>query len=225
MRSNDEFRKLLIEQILAGERERANALIDEAAASGSYRQAMQEILEPVLIEIGNQWADENISLAQGYVAGKVAEDLLLKISATEQTGLGQPPEKGPVVLGNIEDDYHSLGRRLVSIFLQSAGWKVIDMGSDVLAKEFVDKAVETGARVIGASAMMYTTAGNIRKIREELDRRGLSARIKLAVGGAVFRLRSELADEVGADGTAANGFQVPVLFEALWERSLREAPG
>jgi methanogenic corrinoid protein MtbC1 len=72
--------------------------------------------------------------------------------------------------------------------------------------------------------MMYTTAGNIRKVRHELDKRNLSGRIQLAVGGAVFKLRPELAAEVGGDGTASSCFKTPALFEELWKKSLREVP-
>jgi methanogenic corrinoid protein MtbC1 len=210
----------LIDAILKGERERANRLLDDYAASRNYRTAMNDVLEPVLEEIGNRWAEESISLAQGYIAGKVAEDMLQKIHVAEKDMAGKQADKGPVVVGNIEDDYHSLGRKLVSVFLQSAGWLVKDLGNDVTAEEFVDRAVETGARVIGVSAMMYTTAGNIRKVRDELDRRSLSGRIQLAVGGAVFKLRPELAREVGGDGTASSCFMAPQLFVELWERSL-----
>ncbi len=217
-------RKAVIDAILKGEREQADMLLDNYASSGGYHNAMIEVLEPVLVEIGNSWVEESLSLAQGFIAGKVAEDLILKIHTAEKDGAAIGVEKGPVVVGNIEDDYHSFGRKLVSVFLQSSGWRVVDLGNDVLAGEFVDKAVETGARVIGVSAMMYTTAVNIRKVRDEIDRRGLSAKIKLAVGGAVFKLRHELIDEVGGDGTAANGFQAPGLFEDLWNRSLKEVP-
>jgi methanogenic corrinoid protein MtbC1 len=220
----EQARKAVTDAILEGERDRANVLLDEYAAVGSYRSAMQEVLEPVLEEIGIRWAEENISLAQGFIAGKVAEDMILKIHAEEKGETVVPADERPVVVGNIEDDYHSLGRKLVSVFLQSAGWRVVDLGNDVPAGEFVDKAVETGARVIGISAMMYSTAGNIRKVRDELDRRNLSGKILLAVGGAVFKLRPELTEEVGGDGTTANGFQAPRLFEELWERSLREVP-
>jgi methylmalonyl-CoA mutase cobalamin-binding domain/chain len=214
----------VMEAILGGDPYGADQLLSAYAASGSFRQTMDDVLEPVLEEIGNRWVEENISLAQGYVAGKVAEELLLKLFEEEKAGSGKSRDRGSVVIGNIEDDYHSLGRKLVSIFLLSAGWQVHDLGSDVAADEFVRRAEETGSRIIGVSAMMYTTAANIRKVREELDRRGLSGKIMLAVGGAVFKLRPELCAEVGGDGTAANGFQVSQLFIELLEKSVSRVP-
>jgi len=220
----EESKKALFTAIMQGEREQANGLMDDYAAMSNYRTAMMDVMEPVLEEIGSQWNKENISLAQGYIAGKVAEDLLLKIHIEQKNDAAIPVEKGQIVLGNIEDDFHSLGRKLISIFLQSAGWRVIDIGNDVTAAAFVDKAVETGARIIGVSAMMYTTAENIKKVREEIDIRNLTGKIQLAVGGAVFKLRPELTQEVGGDGTTANGFQAPRLCEELWERSIREVP-
>jgi methanogenic corrinoid protein MtbC1 len=73
--------------------------------------------------------------------------------------------------------------------------------------------------------MMLTTAENIRAVRAELDARGLPGRIRLAVGGAVFKLRPELVREVGGDGSAPSAIQAPALFDRLWAESLEgEAP-
>jgi len=219
-----ETRSDLYDAIIKGEIARAERLLDDyARLAGNYRLAMKEIMEPVLRAIGDNWHLERISLAQGYVAGKVAEGILKKIFA-EEKGHTPSSTKGPLILGNIEDDFHALGRKLVSIFSEAAGWKVYDLGNDVTAGAFVDKAVETGARVLGVSAMMFTTAENIKKVRSEIDRRKMTGRIQLAVGGAVFNLRSELVTEVGGDGTASNCMEAPQLFDELWRKSLEVAP-
>ena len=211
--------------VLNGEMTRTDRLLDDYARfCGSYRLTMEAIVEPVLGEIGENWARERISLAQGYVAGKVAENVLMKMYAEEGGVRAARTLKGPVVMGNVEDDYHALGRKLVSIFSEAAGWNVHDLGNDVTAEAFLDRAVETGARVIGVSAMMFTTAENIRKVRREIDRGGLGGRVQLAVGGAVFKLRPGLVAEVGGDGTAANCVDAPRLFDDLWQRSLEAAP-
>lgn len=94
---------------------------------------------------------KKISLAAGYLAGKIAEEVLLKAVQAEEA---LPQHKGPIVLGNVEDDYPSLGRKLVSIFLKTAGWRVIDLGNDVLAQVFIDAAVTNDAKIIAVSAMM-----------------------------------------------------------------------
>ena len=205
-------RTQLLDFILIGERKEAMDLLNDWAHRFHWRATIVELLEPVLHEIGKRWAAENISLAAGYMAGKIAEDVLLKAVQAEEA---IPQTKGPVVIGNIEDDYHSLGRKLVTIFLRTAGWRVIDLGNDVRAEEFVEAAVANGAKIIGVSAMMLTTAKNICNVRHELDRRGLSGSFKLAVGGAVFKIRPELVAEVGGDGTAASAVDAPRLMAQL----------
>jgi len=217
-----DFQNTLIGAVRRADRTGANALIDSWAVHYGYDHLFVNVLEPVLEKIGEEWrASESFSIAQAYVAAKIAEDLLVK--AAEHRQLGQPPQptKGTVVLGNIEEDFHGLGRRMVATFLRSEGWSVEDLGNDVLPQDFVDKAQETGARVIGVSAMMMTTARNVRKLREEIDSRGLTGRIQLAVGGAVFRLYPDLVKEVGGDGTSASALGAPHLIAELWERSLK----
>jgi methanogenic corrinoid protein MtbC1 len=135
-----------------------------------------------------------VSLAQNFVASKIAEATLLHCIPDTASN---PRLKGAVVIGNIEDDFHSLGRKTVGLFLAAAGWDVHDLGNVVPAEELLEKALEVNARVIGASAMMQTTALNIRKVRQLTDERGLAGRIKLAVGGDVFNLRPDLVAEVG----------------------------
>lgn len=206
-------RKNLLEFILSGNRKAAIDLLDEWARQHNYESAISDILEPVLEDIGNLWVSEKISLAAGYLAGKIAEDTLMKAHQSDQA---VPETKGPVILGNVEDDYHSLGRKLVGIFLRTAGWKVIDLGNDVTTGDFVDAAVNNNSKIIAVSAMMFTTAQNIIKIRQEIDNRGLTDRIKLVVGGAVFKIRPELVAEVGGDGTAVNAVGTPELMERLW---------
>jgi len=214
-----ERREELYALMLMAKREEALAMLLEHARAHGFQSSVSELLEPVLERAGDEWRRENLSLAQGYVTGKIAEDLLT--AAVESGGDLLLDVKGPVVLGNVEDDYHSLGRKMVAVFLRAAGWKVIDLGNDVSPEVFVDEALKHRARVVGASAMMLTTAENIRTLRAEIDARGLGGKLQLAVGGAVFKLRPELTHEVGGDGSAPSAIQAPDLFERLWAKSLQ----
>lgn len=214
----DDNKKNLMDLILDTDRERANQLLDSLASQSSYQDVIFSYLEPVLFDIGDLWVEEEISLAQGYVAGKIAEDILEKALLSEKIEVEKQGHAGVAVVGNIEDDYHALGRKMVVTFLRMSGWEVHDLGNDVLAKEFVDKAIEVNASVIGASAMMYSTAENIKKLRHEIDSRGLTDKLQLAVGGAVFRLRPELVAEVGGDGTANSAINAPKMFNELQQK-------
>ncbi len=204
----------LLATMQAADRGRATAVVDQAFAAGvGPARVLAEVLDPALMQIGRAWEQASISMAQTFVAAKIAEDVLLR--CVSEPGAALPPSKGAVVLGNIEDDFHSLGRRIVAVFLTAAGWEVHDLGNDVLPEQFLDKAAAVGARVVGVSAMMQSTALNVRKLRDLIDARGLRGQVKLAVGGAVFNWRPDLVAEVGGDGTAPNAAGVDALLMRL----------
>lgn len=203
----------------------AEALVDDYARHTSYQATLHELLEPVLFSIGAAWESGRPAvLAQGYLAAKLTERVLLRTMQESPRAASDSSDRGPAIIGNIEDDFHALGRRMVSTFLQASGWKVIDLGNDVPVATFIEAAKEHKARVIGVSAMMYTTATNIARLRAALTGAGLTGRVQLAVGGAVFNLRPELVTEVGGDGTARSAIAAPTLFERLAKRSEELAP-
>ncbi len=209
----------LYDYFISADKHGAILFIEDLARNSSYEDAFTQILEPALHKFGEKWASEDdVNLAQGYISAKITEEIMKRLMA-EREGSGVIKEvMGVAVIGNIEDDYHSLGRKMVGNFLSSAGWTVYDMGNDVPAKEFVDKAVEVNASIIGASAMMYTNAVNMIKIRDELTARNLSGKIKFVAGGSIFNLRPGLVDEVKADGTAKNALEAVSLFKELLEK-------
>lgn len=198
-----------------GEKDNAVQLLKDWSAQYGFKEIIFTVLEPLLIEWGRLWMQGKLSLAHGYLSGKVAEEFYLIASQTEEFLVSENQAKGTIILGNIEDDFHPLGRRLVNIFSKAAGWNIIDLGNDVPAEVFIENAIKHQAGIIAVSAMMFTTAKNIEKIRIELDRQSLSDKIKLAVGGAVFKLRPELVADIGGDGTADNAIDAPALFDSL----------
>jgi len=210
-----EMQKTLANLISEGEKEKSVQLLSDWASQSSMKEVIFNVLEPLLVEWGKLWMQGKLSLAHGYLSGKVAEEFYLLASKDKEFSNSVSQNKGTIVLGNIEDDFHPLGRRLVNIFSTAAGWNIIDLGNDVPAEIFVEKAIEHNANIIAVSAMMFTTAKNILKIRKEIDRLELSDKVKLAVGGAVFKLRPELVEEVGGDGTADNAIESPALFDSL----------
>lgn len=210
----------LIDLIEQGDRKTSLLLIEEWIHLHPDEDVILTILDPFLNRVGMVWQQGGLTLAQAYVATKIAEEVITRFSLDSGDKGTSGPKKGPVVMGNVEGDFHGLGRRMVTTSLIAAGWEVHDLGNDVPPEVFVDTAQQIGAKVIGVSAMMYSTAENILHIRSILDERGLSGSIMLVVGGAVFRIRPELVDEVGGDGTAVTSTHAPSVFSAMWERSI-----
>jgi methanogenic corrinoid protein MtbC1 len=204
-----------------GEKDEAVGLLLEWSRQTSFKHVIFNVLEPMLAEWGRLWMQGKLSLAHGYISGKVAEEVFLHAASDKEFLLSTGKPKGTIVLGNIEDDFHPLGRRLVQIFAKAAGWNIIDLGNDITAEIFIESAVEHKADIIAVSAMMFTTARNIDRIRTLMEKQSLSGKIQLAVGGAVFKLRPELVTEVGADGTAGNAIEAPALFDSLLIESSR----
>ena len=124
------------------------------------------------------------------------------------------PSRGKVVIGSVRGDLHDIGKNLVGIMLEGAGFEVVDLGNDVPAERFVDTAVDEGAPVIGMSALLTTTMSTMGNVVELIRKRGLAGRVKVIVGGAP--VSQEFASEIGADAygyDAANAVErVKALF-------------
>jgi 5-methyltetrahydrofolate--homocysteine methyltransferase len=106
---------------------------------------------------------------------------------------------GKVVLGTVKGDLHDIGKNLVGMMLQGGGYEVIDLGTDVTADAFIAKAKETGAQVIGMSALLTTTMPYMAEVVNAVKGAGLTD-LRTMIGGAP--VTQAFADEIGADGYA-----------------------
>jgi methylmalonyl-CoA mutase cobalamin-binding domain/chain len=127
-----------------------------------------------------------------------------------------------VVLGNAEQDFHDLGRRIVGLCLRGAGYRVIDLGLSVPNEALLRAAEEHGARVIGVSSLLLQTAKQIPRLKELLVQRGRD-NIRLIVGGAPFRVDPELHEKFGADGVARDPLEAIRLVDSIYADRARGA--
>jgi len=110
------------------------------------------------------------------------------------------PSRGKVVLGSVQGDLHDIGKNLVGIMLEGAGFAVVNLGIDVPAEKFIEAAVEEDASVIGVSSLLTTTMSKMKGVVDLVAERGLSGQVKVLGGGAP--LTEEFAQSIGADGYA-----------------------
>ena len=108
--------------------------------------------------------------------------------------------QGTVALGTVKGDLHDIGKNLVGMMLEGAGFEVIDMGVDVAPEKFIQTAKEKKAHLIGLSALLTTTMVGMKDVIKALKEAGLDGKVKVMIGGAP--LTREYADEIGADGYA-----------------------
>ncbi len=146
--------------------------------------------------IGEQFRLREIFLPDVLLAARAMYaglDLLKPLLARDGV-----PRVGRVVLGSVQGDLHDIGKNLVGIMLEGAGFEVVDLGNDVPAERFVDAAEAHGASVIGVSALLTTTMPVMKDVVELVRARGLNGRLSVIVGGAP--VSDAWAREIGADG-------------------------
>ncbi len=159
--------------------------------------------------IGNRFDAAEIFLPQVVAASKTME-LALKILEPLMTA-GAGSLKGCVVMGTVEGDIHEIGKNVCCAMLRGAGYKVIDLGPDVTAQDFLDAADENEAQVMGGSALMTTTLEAQRELVEA--RNEVEAPYKCIFGGAPCS--QDWCDEIGADGYSETANEIIGLVDKL----------
>ncbi len=113
--------------------------------------------------------------------------------------------KPKVVIGVVEGDTHDIGKNLVKIMLDTAGFEMYDLGRDVPLDNFIDKAIEVDASLICMSTLMTTTMEGMKIVIEKLIEKGIRDRFKIMVGGSP--ISKKYTDEIGADGYSINAVE------------------
>jgi 5-methyltetrahydrofolate--homocysteine methyltransferase len=191
--------KELSEAIQRGDLAAARATTEKLVAGGaSAADILHRALLPGMSIVGARFRDREIFLPDVLLAARamkaairIIEPLLLRDSV---------PSAGVVVLGTVRGDQHDIGKNLVAVMLQGAGYRVVDLGADVDADRFIDSAMAEGAAVIGMSALLTTTMTEMAAVVGRIAERGLRGRLKTIIGGAP--ISSDYAKEIGADAYA-----------------------
>ena len=123
------------------------------------------------------------------------------------------PTKGIAIIGTVQGDLHDIGKNLVSMMLEGAGFSVIDVGVDISADKFVEAAIENKAQIVGLSALLTTTMPSMKEIIDALRKDPVTKNVKVIIGGAP--VTQEYADSIGADGYAADASSAVDISEEL----------
>ena len=185
----------LFEAVRRGLKAEARAAADAALTMREPLDVVNASLIPALDAVGDGFEKGTVFLPQLLQAATAAqaafESIKAKIAASGQA----QGSKGKIVIATVKGDVHDIGKNIVRVILENYGYDVLDLGRDVAPERVVEAVRQTGAKLVGLSALMTTTVPNMQATIEALRAAGLDC--KVMVGGAV--LTPDYARDIGAD--------------------------
>jgi len=183
-------------------------LVDQKIPAG---EILSEGLIAGMDVVGRKFKANEMYIPEVLIAARAmhaAMDILKPLLA--ETGV---KSKGIAIIGTVQGDLHDIGKNLVSMMLEGAGFTVIDIGVDIPADKYVEAAKENKAQIVGLSALLTTTMPAMKEIIEALRKDPETKGVKVIIGGAP--VTQEYADSIGADGYAADASSAVDISEEL----------
>jgi len=206
MVSFEKLNKELVNLILDGDRNavlaRVRQLLDEGMSPLDF---FTKCLTPVMSAIGDKFAELEIFLPELIMAGEIAKAISEEVLSPALKAGEAMPRQGTVVIGTVQGDLHDIGKNMVALMLEVNGFDVVDLGTDVPVKKFLEKSKEVQADIIGLSSLMTTSMPYMKEVVEMRDGFGLKDRFAIIVGGAP--ITPEYARQIGADAYALDAVE------------------
>jgi len=187
----------LTEAVIKGDEDQIKLLIFELLHAGI---AAKQIMDAGLIRgmkiVGEKMETEEMFIPEVLMSAKAMSSgvEILKPQLTDEENAAS----GIMILGTVQGDLHDIGKNLVKMLMEGAGFSVIDLGTDVAPATFVDAIKEHNADIVGMSALLTTTMPKMKETLEAIEKAGIRDQEKVLVGGAP--VTEKYATEIGADG-------------------------
>jgi methylmalonyl-CoA mutase cobalamin-binding domain/chain len=219
--THDEILQALYDETLVGNAPEVRDLVNQGLADGLDPERMlYGGLIPSLEEVGARFERGDYFVPEMLISARAMQgalDILRPLLA--ETG-AKPI--GTFVMGTVKGDVHDIGKNLVNIMLEGAGFTVYDLGVNVAPEKFVEQVLEHEPDVVGFSAFLTTTMPMFKANINALEKAGIRDQVIVMVGGAP--VTQEYADAVGADGYAADASTAVRLAKDLIEKKRSAVP-
>jgi 5-methyltetrahydrofolate--homocysteine methyltransferase len=179
-------------------------------------EAIEEGLAKGLKIVGERFGAGEVFLTELAMAAEAMKQALTVLMPALSKSTKERKTLGKVVIGTVEGDIHDIGKSIVSTMLMAAGFEVIDLGVDVPVKKFIEKVKEVKPEIVGMSALMTSTMVKMVDVVKALKQEGLREKVKIIIGGAPTS--KDWAEEIGADGYAADALEAVEVAKKLIER-------
>jgi 5-methyltetrahydrofolate--homocysteine methyltransferase len=206
--------EVIFNSILDGDQNLVPEKIREALDAGV---AAQDILKDGMIaamaEVGRLFEEGEYFVPEMLIAARAMQAGLVVLKPYLIAADIKP--LGKVAMGTVKGDLHDIGKNLVCMMLEGAGFEIVDMGTDVAPEEFVEAAKSGDVDIVAMSALLTTTMPNMKTSIEALKAAGLRDKVKVIVGGA--SVTEAYANDIGADGYAPDAGRAAILAKTLVE--------
>ena len=189
----------LYQAVMEGDAGEAKSQVEAALAAGvPPSDILNKGCIAAMAEVGELFEEGEMFVPEMLIAARAMQAAinLLKPHLAE----GEIVSAGKVIIGTVAGDLHDIGKNLVGMMLEGAGFEVVDLGTDATAEDFVAAVQEHSPDMIGMSALLTTTMPSMSKTVEALTEAGLRDQVKILIGGAP--VTKQYADNIGADGYA-----------------------
>jgi 5-methyltetrahydrofolate--homocysteine methyltransferase len=185
--------------VINGDADKVEELTRQALEQGvGVKTILNEGLISAMDVVGQRFESGELFIPEMLIAGNAMKrglDILRPLF--KESGI---KPQGRVVIGTVAGDVHDIGKSLVAMMLESAGFRVVDLGVDVKPEQFVKSVKEEEAQLVGMSALLTTTMPAMKTTIDALEEAGLLDKVKTLIGGAP--VTQDYADKIGADGYA-----------------------
>ena len=197
----------ILEGDMEGTKEHVQAALDEELPP---HEILQNGMIAAMSEVGRLFEEGEYFVPEMLISARAMQSGLV-ILKPKLVDAGIEPV-GKVAIGTVKGDLHDIGKNLVSMMMEGAGFEIIDLGTDVPAEAFVE-AIKEGANIVGLSALLTTTMPAMEGTIKAIDTAGLRDQVKIVVGGAP--VTAEYAEKIGADGYAPDASQAANLAKSF----------
>ena len=208
----------LVLAVQDGDAAQAGELAGAALKEGAEVTSIVDRLSAGMREVGDQFATGDIFLPELMLAARAMQSAMSVLQPRLLESAAATVKRGVIVVGTVKGDVHEIGKDIAITMLRAAGFEVHDLGRDVNALDFVRRAEDLRADVIGASALMTTTMPAQKELVDILVAKGLREKYHVILGGAP--VTPEWVAEAGADSWGEDaGTAVKVLERAMADKA------
>jgi 5-methyltetrahydrofolate--homocysteine methyltransferase len=198
--------------VITGDMITTQAQVEQAIGSGlAPADILHQGLISAMTEVGRRYEEGDYYVPEMLIAARAMKGGLAILKPLLAETDVQP--LGKIVLGTVKGDLHDIGKNLVSMMLEGAGFEIVDLGVDVAPDKFVEAVKSSAIDILGMSALLTTTMPFMKVTIDALVKAQLRDQVKIIIGGAP--VTRSYADEIGADGYAPDASRAASLVKSL----------